>query len=131
VALSQPLIGDEARARSRPKWRVWGDRDLPPVAVVCGTAGLATLSPALLSGLAGDAEPGADLGPGVTVDAQALGGLCYGAVDLFGQAEHEGQGLDVALADTAAVGAQDAADECSILVVLDLPPRSFLASTRP
>ena len=33
------------------------------------------LSPALLGGLAGDAETGTDLGPGATVDAQALDSL--------------------------------------------------------
>jgi hypothetical protein len=69
-------------------------------------------SPALLDSLAGDTEPGADLSPGVTAGAQALDGLGYGGVDLLGQAEHEDQGLDVAVADTATVGAQDAADEC-------------------
>ncbi len=52
----------------------------------CGTAGLATLSPALLSGLAGDAEPGADLGPGVAIGAQALDDLGSGGVDLISQA---------------------------------------------
>jgi hypothetical protein len=41
----------------------------------CGTAGLATLSLALLSSLAGDAEPGANLLPGVAIGAQALDGL--------------------------------------------------------
>jgi hypothetical protein len=39
---------------------------------MCGTAGLATLSLALLSGLAGDAEPGANLRSGVATGAQAL-----------------------------------------------------------
>ena len=39
---------------------------------------------------------------------QVLDRLSYGGVDLLGQAEHEGQGLDVAVADAAAVGAQDA-----------------------
>ena len=53
--------------------------------------------------------------------AQALDGFGYGSVDLLGQVEHEGQGLDVAVPD-AAVGAQDAADECGVLVVLDVPP---------
>jgi len=53
---------------------------------VCGTAGLATLSPALLSGLAGDAEPGAGLDPGVAIGTQALDGLGSGGVDLICQA---------------------------------------------
>jgi hypothetical protein len=84
----------------------------------------------------GDAEQGADLRPGIATGAQALDGLGYGGVDLLGQTEHDGQGLDVAVPDTAAVGAQDAADECGVLVVLDLPSRAFwcqpgLDSVRP
>src|SRR5690348_13059294 len=79
-------------------------------------------SPALLDSLAGDAKPGADLSPRVAAGAQARDGLGYGGVDLLGQAEHEGQGLDVTVADTAAVCVQDAADECPVLVVLDGPP---------
>ena len=78
-------------------------------------------APALLGGLAGDAEPGADLGPGVAEAAQAGDGLGDGGVDLGGQAEHEGQGLDVAVGDAAGVGAQDAAGERGVLVVLDQP----------
>ena len=84
----------------------------------------------MLGGLAGDAKPGANLGPGVAAGAQALDGLCYGGVDLLGQAEHEAQGLDVAVADAAAAGAQDAADERGVLVVLDLPSWPF-RSTSP
>ena len=57
--------------------------------------------------------------------AQAFDGFGYGGVDLLGQAEHEGQGLNIAIADAAAVGAQDAPDECAGLVVLDLPSPSF------
>jgi hypothetical protein len=60
------------------------------------------------------------------VGAQALDGFGYGGVDLLGQAEHEGQGLDVAVPDAAAAGAQDPADERGVLVVLDLPSRPFL-----
>ena len=78
-------------------------------------------SPSLLRGLPGDAESGADLCPGVAERAQALDRLGYGGVDLLGQAEHYGQGLNVAVADAAGVGAQDAPDECAVLVVLDLP----------
>jgi hypothetical protein len=44
------------------------------------------------------------------------------AVSISGQAEREGQGLDVAVPDAAAAGAQDPADERG---VLDLPPRPF------
>jgi hypothetical protein len=79
----------------------------------------------LLGGLAGDSESGADLGPGVAARAQALDCLGYGGVDLLGQAGHESQGLDVAVADSASVGAQDAADECAVLVVLDPAPWPF------
>jgi hypothetical protein len=42
-----------------------------------------------------------------------------------GQAEHVGQGLDVAVAHSAGVGAQDAPGECPVLVVLDQAPRAF------
>ena len=65
----------------------------------------------MLSGLAGDAKAGADFGPGIAAGAQAIDRLGYGSVDLLGQAEHEGQGLGVAVPDAAAAGAQDAADE--------------------
>ena len=82
-------------------------------------------SPSLLGSLAGDAEPGADLGPGVAERAQTLDCPGYGGVDLLGQAEHEGQGLDVAVADATGVGAQDAPGECAVLVVLNLPPRAL------
>jgi hypothetical protein len=41
----------------------------------------------------------------------------------WGQADQQDQGLDVAVSDAAAVGAQDTADECTVLVVLDLPSR--------
>jgi hypothetical protein len=40
-----------------------------------------------------------------------------GGIDLVGQAEHEGQGLDVTVPDAAGVGAQDAPDECAVLVL--------------
>ena len=62
------------------------------------------VAPALLGGLAGDAEPGADLGPGVAEGAQALDGPGDGGVDLGGEAKHEDQGFDVAVGDTAGVG---------------------------
>ena len=50
-------------------------------------------------------------------------------VDLGGQAEHEGQGFDVAVGDAAGVGAQDAAGERGVLVVLDQPCGRGLVST--
>jgi hypothetical protein len=43
----------------------------------------------LLGGLAGDAQPGADFGPGVAACPQALDCLGNGGVDLLGQTEHE------------------------------------------
>jgi hypothetical protein len=52
---------------------------------VLTVSGLWSLLPALLCGLAGDAEPGTDLGPGVTLRAQALDGLGYVGVDQLGQ----------------------------------------------
>jgi hypothetical protein len=47
---------------------------------------------------------GADLGPGVAALTQAFDCYGYRGVDVLGQAEHEGQGLDVAIADATAVG---------------------------
>ena len=90
----------------------------------------------MLRSLAGDAELGADLGPGVAAAAQPLDCLGYRGVDLVGEIGHEDQGLDVAIADPASVGTQDAPDECAVLVVLDLPPSPFwcqpgLDSLRP
>jgi len=79
-------------------------------------------TPALLSCLAGDAKAGADLGPGVTVGAQALDRFGYGGIEFLREAGHEGESFDVAVCDAAAVGAQDAADERGVLVVLDRPP---------
>jgi len=68
-------------------------------------------SPALLCGLAGDTEPGADLGPPVASAAQALDRLGYRAVEFIGEPGLEGECFDVAVCDPAAVGAQDAPDE--------------------
>jgi hypothetical protein len=70
---------------------------------------------------------GAQVNGHVAAAAQALDRLGYGSVDVLGQAEDEGQGLDVtvAVADAARVGAQDAPDECAVLVVLDLSPWPF------
>ena len=45
------------------------------------------MAPALLGGLAGDAEPGADLGPGVAELPQTGHGLADSRIDLGGQAE--------------------------------------------
>jgi hypothetical protein len=59
------------------------------------------------------------------MSTQALDRLGHGGVDLLGQADQQDQGLDVAVSDAAAVGAQDAPDEGAILVVLDLPSWLF------
>jgi hypothetical protein len=59
------------------------------------------------------------------VSAQALDHLGHRGVDLLGQADREDQGLKIAVSDAAAAGAQDAAGEGAILVVLDLPSRAF------
>jgi len=75
--------------------------------------------------LAGDAEPGADLGPGVAAAAQPLDRLGYRGVDLVGEIGHENQGLDIAIADSASVGTQDATHEGGVLVVLDLSSGTF------
>ena len=48
------------------------------------------LAPSLVGGLAGNAEPGADLGPGVAALTQAFDCYGYRGVDVLGQAEHEG-----------------------------------------
>ena len=52
----------------------------------------------MLRGLAGDAESGADLGPGVVAAAQSLDCLGYRGVDLVGEIGYEDQGFDVAIA---------------------------------
>ena len=101
-----------------------------------GLAARSRCAPALLCGLAADAEPGADLGPGVAAGAQALDRLGHRGIDLLGQADLEDQGLNIAVSDAAAVGAQDAAGEGAVLVVLDLPSRPVrchlcLDSSRP
>jgi hypothetical protein len=56
------------------------------------------------------------------MSALALDRLGDRGVDLLGQADQDDQGLDIAVSDAAAVGAQDAADEgvVPLSVVLDL-----------
>ena len=61
------------------------------------------------------------------MSAQAPDHLGHRGIDLLGQADQEDQedqDLNIAVSD-AAVGAQDAAGEGAILVVLDLPSRAF------
>ena len=79
----------------------------------------------MLGGLAGDAEAGADLGPGVALGAQALNGLGYSGVDLITEAGHMDESFDVAAPYTVGVAAQDAPGECGVLVVFDPPPWAF------
>jgi hypothetical protein len=79
-------------------------------------------SPALLRGLAGDVEPGANLGPGVATGAQALDRFAYCGIEIVREAGHEAKSFHIAVCHTSAVGAQDAADERGVLVVLDRPP---------
>ena len=76
-------------------WSCWCRRRSPQVPSRVSGSGLEggcrgghdALAPALLGGLAGDAEPGADLGPGVAEGAQAGDGLADSGVDLVGEAE--------------------------------------------
>lgn len=53
----------------------------------------------MLGGLAGDAEPGADLGPGVAAVPQPGHGVADAGVDGVGELGHERQGVDVAGSD--------------------------------
>jgi bifunctional DNase/RNase len=109
-----------------------GDRDYPPIPGSSGTQRARHLRgisgtwlpscPALPCGLAADAEPVSDLGPGVALGAQALDRLSDGVVHLVGEPGHEAECFDVAVRNAAAVGAQDAPDE---LPVLDAPPSPF------
>jgi hypothetical protein len=89
------------------------------------------LSASYRGGLAADREPGADLCPGVATGAQALDGLGHHGVDLRGQADQEDECFHIAVFDAAAVGVQDAPDECPGLVALDGPPSPVLVSTSP
>src|SRR5689334_3062906 len=83
--------------------------------------GSGSFAPALLGSLAGDAEPHGDVGPGVAEVAESGDGLAGGLLEVGREAVHGSDGFDVAGCDAAAVGAYDAAEERSILVVLDDP----------
>ena len=61
----------------------------------------------MLCSLAGDAEPGLNLGPGIANGSKSIDGLLDGVVDVVGQADQVGQ-TRIADCDAAAVGAQDA-----------------------
>jgi hypothetical protein len=87
--------------------------------------------PSLLCGLPGDAEPGADLGPGVASGAQAPDRLGDGSVQLVSEPGHKAECFYIAVCDAAAVGAQDAPGELPVLVVLDGSAAAGLVSTQP
>ena len=55
--------------------------------------------------------------------AQALDCLGDGGVQLVREAGHEDECFHVAVCNPATVAAQDAPDECPVIVILDLPPR--------
>src|SRR5262249_54726805 len=66
---------------SRPGLRTWPGR--PHFLTVCAApAGSRWRPKSWLGGLAGEAEPGADLGPGVAAGAPSVDGLGYGGVDV-------------------------------------------------
>jgi hypothetical protein len=94
-----------------------------PWLLLPGSGHRGRMAPSLLGCLAGDAEPGADLSPGVPGVSQAGDGLGYGIVDVVDQADHVGERLDIAGGDAAAVGREDAPGERGLLGVLgDRPP---------
>jgi hypothetical protein len=79
-------------------------------------------APALLSGLAADAEAARDLGPGIPGLTQPDDGLADCLVQLGREPGHVGQGVNVAVCDSPGVGAHNASDEPGVLVVLDRSP---------
>ena len=60
---------------------------------------------------------------------RACDGFGDGLVEVIGQAGHVGQGVDVAGADAAAVGADSAPEERGVLVVLGRPGYAVWVST--
>ena len=56
---------------------------------------------------------------------EAGDGLADGVVEVVGEVGHVGDGFDVSGGDAAAVGADDAAEERGVLVVLDDPRSPF------
>jgi len=61
------------------------------------------------------------------MSGQALDRPGHRGVDLLGQVDQEGQGLNITVSDAAAAGAQDAADEGTVLVSLSTPLWQFPA----
>ncbi len=79
-------------------------------------------TPALLRCLPSDAEPGRNLGPGVTGLAQADHGSADGLVQLGREPDHVGQGVNVASCNSPRVRPHNASNEPGVLVVLDRSP---------
>ena len=133
MALAQPNRTGASRALPPcpEPWRVPGTRaSIGPVVRVTGgsrwcgvllvsVTGAGIVAPALLGSLAGDAEPHGDVGPAVAEFAQAGDGVAGGVLEVVGEGAMVGDGFDVAGGDAAAVGADDAAEESGVLVVLD------------
>src|SRR6266536_3128828 len=74
------------------------------VVVVTVVLVMAVTAPALLGGLAGNADTVGDFGPGVAEGAQPGDGDVEGVFDLARQGEQVVEGFDVAACDAAAVG---------------------------
>src|SRR5262249_45750227 len=74
--------------------------------------------PALACGLAADAQPVGNLGPGVPECPQSDYGALDSVLNVGGEGDHRGEGFDVTGGDPATVGPHDAAGEGSVLVVL-------------
>jgi hypothetical protein len=86
-----------------------GDQETERRAHRGGTHRPASASPpALLCRLAGNAETGGDVRPGVTGCPEPGHGLADGVVQLGGDAGHVADGVDIPGGDTAAVGGDDA-----------------------
>ena len=76
-------------------------------------------------GLAGDAEPQPDLGQRVAGIAQAGHSPAERGLDSTQQAAEVCDGVNVSGRDAAGIAAQDAAGECGVLVVFDVPLAAF------
>jgi integrase len=80
--------------------------------------------PSLLCGLPGDAEPGADLGPGVASGAQAPDRLGDGSVQLVSEPGHEAECFDIAVGNwpVASITAAEVSGWVGSLVARGLAP---------
>jgi len=79
-------------------------------------------APPLLRGLPGNAEPGGDLRPAVPLVVQSGDALPDRVIEFADGGGHVRDRVDVAGRDAARPGAQDAAGERGVLVVLGDPP---------